>query len=122
METISVVPMHLKVISELESVPPINLQKQTLAEELPDEFELSQNYPNPFNPSTLIKYSIPESGFIKLSVYNLIGEEVSVLVNETLSAGYYNIAFNAANLPSGIYFYRLQTLNFTKTKKMILLK
>jgi len=88
----------------------------------PLTFALEQNYPNPFNPSTNIKYSVPENGFVKLSVYNLVGEEVSVLVNETVNAGFYEVAFNAANLPSGTYFYRLQTGNSVQTKKMILLK
>jgi Tol biopolymer transport system component len=75
--------------------------------ELPTTFSLLQNYPNPFNPSTLIKYSVPENSFVKLSVYNLIGEEVSVLVNKEVDAGFYEVEFNAANLPSGTYFYRL---------------
>ena len=88
----------------------------------PLTFALDQNYPNPFNPSTLIKYSVPENGFVKLSVYNLIGEEVSVLVNETVDAGFYEVTFNAANLPSGTYFYRLQAGNTVQVKKMILLK
>jgi len=88
----------------------------------PLTFALEQNYPNPFNPSTLIKYSVPENGFVKLSVYNLVGEEVSVLVNGTVDAGFYEVAFNAANLPSGTYFYRLQAGNTIQVKKMILLK
>jgi hypothetical protein len=88
----------------------------------PLTFALEQNYPNPFNPSTSIKYSVPENGFVKLSVYNLVGEEVSVLVNETVDAGFYEATFNAANLPSGTYFYRLQVGTKVETKKMILLK
>ncbi|MCW8811146.1 MAG: T9SS type A sorting domain-containing protein [Ignavibacteriaceae bacterium] len=88
----------------------------------PLTFTLEQNYPNPFNPSTKIKYSVPENGNVKLSVYNLVGEEVSMLVNETVDAGFYEVTFNASNLPSGTYFYSLQTGNFVETKKMILLK
>jgi len=88
----------------------------------PLTFGLEQNYPNPFNPSTLIKYSVPENGFVNLSVHNLVGEEVRVLVNETVDAGFYEVAFNAANLPSGTYFYRLQAGNTVQVKKMILLK
>jgi hypothetical protein len=122
MEKVSVVPLHFKVVSELEKVPPQQLQKQTLGEQLPDEFELLQNYPNPFNPSTQIKYSVPANGLVKLSVFNLIGEEITVLVNEVVDAGFYGVAFNAANLPSGIYFYRLQTGKIVKTKKMVLMK
>jgi len=94
----------------------------TNSNEIPSEYRLSQSYPNPFNPSTNIKYSVPENGFVKLSVYNLVGEEVIVLVNETVDAGFYEIEFDAAYLPSGIYFYRLQTSNFIQTKKMVLMK
>ena len=89
---------------------------------IPIEFTLYQNYPNPFNSSTNIKYSVPENGFVKLSVYNLVGEEVSVLVNETVDAGFYEIEFNANALPSGIYFYRLRAGEYINTKKMILMK
>jgi len=88
----------------------------------PLTFGLEQNYPNPFNPSTSIEYSVPENGFVKLSVYNLVGEEVIVLVNETVNAGFYEVTFNAAGLPSGIYFYRLQAGSFIETKKMVLMK
>jgi hypothetical protein len=87
-----------------------------------NSFNLEQNYPNPFNPTTNIKYSVPENGFVKLAVYNLIGEEVKVLVNGQLNPGFYEIEFDAAYLPSGIYFYRIQAGNFNQTKKMILLK
>ena len=88
----------------------------------PLTFALEQNYPNPFNPSTNIKYSVPENGFVKLSIYNLVGEEVSVLVNGQVEAGFYEVTFNAANLPSGAYFYRLQAGNSVQIKKMTLLK
>jgi Secretion system C-terminal sorting domain len=89
---------------------------------IPLEFSLEQNYPNPFNPSTNIKYSVPENGFVKLAIYNLIGEEVSVLVNEQKEAGFYEVTFSALNLPSGTYIYRLITDRFVATKKMVLLK
>lgn len=90
--------------------------------EIPTEFELNQNYPNPFNPSTVISFGIKEEGAYRLSVYNLIGEEVAVLVNGDLSAGYYNFTFNAANLSSGIYIYRLHGKNVNLVKKMVFLK
>jgi len=86
------------------------------------EFKLFQNYPNPFNPGTNIKYSVPENGFIKLAVYNLIGEEVNVLVNGQVNAGFYEIEFDAALLLSGIYFYQLRASSFVETKKMVLMK
>lgn len=94
----------------------------------PTNFELSQNYPNPFNPSTRITYSLPLESNVKLIIYNSLGETVKQLVNTFQNAGYYEVTFDSKSLPSGIYFYTLQTLskegnqNFTSTKKMILLK
>ncbi len=86
------------------------------------KYELKQNYPNPFNPSTLIEFSIPESDDVRLTVYNLLGEEVSTLLNKHLSAGNYKINFGASELSSGIYFYELKTSRYNSVKKMILLK
>jgi len=86
------------------------------------EYKMEQNYPNPFNPSTKIKYSIPINEFVTLKVYNTIGEEIVVLVNTQQQAGNYDVEFNAESLPSGIYYYRIQTGSFTHTKKMILMK
>jgi CubicO group peptidase (beta-lactamase class C family) len=88
----------------------------------PLTFSLEQNYPNPFNPSTNIKYNVPENGFVKLAVYNLVGEEVDVLVNGQVNAGFYEIEFDASKLPSGVYIYRLTAGSFTNSKKMLLLK
>ena len=88
----------------------------------PTHFSLEQNYPNPFNPSTTIEYSIPESGNVKLNVYNSLGEEVETLVNEEKPAGNYEVNFNASELASGIYFYQLRSGAFNQTKKMILIK
>lgn len=89
----------------------------------PSSYSLSQNYPNPFNPSTTIKYSLPEEGFVTLKIYNALGEEVKTLVNEIKDGGTYSIRFDASELPSGIYFYRVKAgNNFYKTKKMILMK
>jgi len=85
-------------------------------------YNLDQNYPNPFNPVTQISFSIPQNEFVNLSVYNLIGEKVAELVNETLPAGKYDVKFNAGNLTSGIYFARIKTGNFNKLIKMTLLK
>jgi len=88
----------------------------------PLTFALDQNYPNPFNPSTSIQYSIPETGNVRLAVFNLIGEEVAVLVNGTVQAGHYEVSFNASSLPSGVYLYKLQSANSVEVKKMMLLK
>ncbi len=86
------------------------------------DYKLEQNYPNPFNPSTKISYRIPETGLVSLKVYDVLGKEIASLVNEEKDAGIYDVNFNAANLPSGIYFYTIKTSKFTDTKKMILLK
>ncbi|GBD86928.1 bacterial leucyl aminopeptidase precursor [bacterium BMS3Abin03] len=88
----------------------------------PLEFALEQNYPNPFNPSTVIKYSIPDNSFVTLNVYNLLGRKVATLVNDLQEAGSYEITFNASNLASGVYVYRLQSGSFNSVMKMILVK
>jgi len=88
----------------------------------PGSFYLAQNYPNPFNPTTTIRFSLPESGNIKLEIFNLLGEKVHSLVNEFYNAGVYEIEFNAGKLPSGIYFYQLWAGNLRSTKKLTLLK
>ena len=90
--------------------------------ELPKSFALSQNYPNPFNPSTTIAFALPSRSFATLKVYDMLGREVAILVSEDLAAGTYTRQWNAANLSSGIYFYRLIAGSFTQTKKLILLK
>jgi len=92
-----------------------------------ENFSLSQNYPNPFNPVTKIKFEIPDqvrhdNALVTLKVYDILGREIATLVNEEKPAGEYEVEFNAANLPSGIYFYQLRAGQFTETKKMILLK
>ena len=94
---------------------------------IPTEFSLSQNYPNPFNPTTTIRFTIPqdvgrETQDVKLLVYDILGNEVAILVNEERYTGTYEVEFSTTTLPSGIYFYRLQANDFTQVKKMILLK
>jgi len=88
----------------------------------PIQFSLEQNYPNPFNPSTTIEYSIPQSGLVTLKVYNVLGSEIATLVNGQIEAGLHKIDFNASNLNSGVYFYKIESGNFVVTKKMILIK
>jgi hypothetical protein len=88
----------------------------------PLEFTLEQNYPNPFNPSTTISFQIPQSGIVKLVVYNMLGKEVTTLLNEEKTAGAYEVNFSVQNIASGIYFYTINAGNFTSTKKMILMK
>ncbi len=89
---------------------------------VPVEFALNQNYPNPFNPSTSISFSIPNASSVKLTIYNAIGKEVATLVNGTMESGNHKVVWNASNMPSGMYFYKLQADNFTSTKKMMLIK
>lgn len=90
--------------------------------EIPSEFELSQNYPNPFNPVTNINFSISQNGFVRLTVYDMLGREIIKLVNETLNAGKYNYSFDASSLNSGTYLYKLEAGDVTISKKMILVK
>jgi hypothetical protein len=89
---------------------------------IPEDYAVVQNYPNPFNPSTIIKYSIPTDGFVKLAVYNLLGEEVALLVSTQQKGGRYEVEFNASSLVSGTYIYRIESNNFVAAKKLMLLK
>ncbi|HOI29331.1 MAG TPA: PQQ-binding-like beta-propeller repeat protein [Melioribacteraceae bacterium] len=89
---------------------------------LPDTYQLFQNYPNPFNPATVISYQIPSYAFVRLRVYDILGNEVAALVDKEQHAGFYSVTFNAKNLTSGIYFYRLEAGSFSEAKKLILVK
>jgi hypothetical protein len=86
------------------------------------KYDLSQNYPNPFNPSTIIRFQIKDSRFVRLKVYNIIGKEVATLVNEKLQSGVYEVPFTGNQLPSGLYFYVMNAGNYRETKKMTLIK
>jgi hypothetical protein len=100
---------YLTIVKGNENFPPVS-------------YKLNQNYPNPFNPTTIISFSIPVQEKVSLKVYNILGMEVSTLLNEVQTTGNHSIRFNAKNFPSGIYFYELRTGNFLDVKKMILLK
>jgi len=89
---------------------------------IPTRFELDQNYPNPFNPATTISYSIPTNNFVTLKVFNILGQEVVLLVNENQVAGKYTVTFNAGNLTSGVYLFRVDAGSFHAVKKMLLIK
>ena len=89
---------------------------------IPLSYTLTQNYPNPFNPGTTIKYSIPTQSKVIIKVFDILGNEIETLVNEEKTAGTYELTWTIANLPSGVYFYKLQAGNFIQTKKMVLLK
>ena len=89
---------------------------------LPNDIFLSQNYPNPFNPSTTINYSLAKAGNVRIAVYNLLGSKVATILNENKPAGNYSVNFNATELPSGTYFYKIEAGQFSQVKKMILMK
>jgi hypothetical protein len=91
-------------------------------DDTPLRFNLEQNYPNPFNPSTTIKYALPRASQVNLSVYDILGREVSVLVNDRRDAGVYEVKFDGSNLASGVYFYRLQAGTYVETKKLLLVR
>lgn len=122
------------VVSALRSTyaPYVNLDgivvdvKENVSEKLPAEFSLSQNYPNPFNPSTVIRYQLPAASHVTLKIYDVLGNEVSTLVNEFKQAGVYNSQFSTykqgSQLSSGVYFYQLKAGNFVETKKFVLMK
>jgi hypothetical protein len=101
---------------------------QIISTEIPKSYALYQNYPNPFNPSTKIKFEIPFSPFeggkgdVKLVVYDVLGKEITILINQLLQPGTYEVEWNGSNYPSGVYFYKLFTSDFTETRKMVLIK
>jgi len=107
--------IYTAVINTVVGVEPIS-------KNVPDEYKLYQNYPNPFNPSTNIKYQIPNNGFVSIKVFDILGKEITTLVNEKQSSGTYEVTFDGGDLSSGIYFYKLETDGFSEVKKLILLK
>jgi fibronectin type 3 domain-containing protein len=109
-------------VSDYSNEASLNLTDVNEEEGIPTEYSISQNYPNPFNPSTKIKFALPETALTKIIIYDLIGRKIQTLVNKELQAGYHTINIDAKNLPSGVYFYRIQSRDFIQTKKMILMK
>jgi hypothetical protein len=99
---------------------PLPVENET--SEIPKNFSLHQNYPNPFNPSTNIRFDLPRAAFVNISVYNIIGQKVTELVNHNIEAGIHNISFNAEKFPSGVYIYKLTSPDYSFTRKMNLLK
>jgi hypothetical protein len=114
------VTWDLRVYKLLDTARPIGVKP--IGTEIPNYFSLSQNYPNPFNPVTTINYELPASGFVKLVIYDILGREIKVLINEKQSIGKYKVEFDGTNFPSGVYFYRLESGDFVSTKKMVLIK
>ena len=95
---------------------------QPTSTEVPDEYELYQNYPNPFNPSTTIRFDVRAAGNVLLRVFDVLGREVEVIVNEFLKPGSYSVQFSGDNLPGGVYYYELRAGSFSETKRMLLVK
>ena len=107
---------------EIEARLEKNIKEGEIVEDMPKEYALNSNYPNPFNPTTQISYQIPNDGFVNLTVYNSLGQEIAALVNKQQSIGRYTVQFNANNLSSGIYFYRIAAGEFNSVKKMLLVR
>jgi hypothetical protein len=99
---------------------PVSVEERSFT--APGSYGLAQNYPNPFNPTTTIRYAIPRPGHVILKVYNLAGQEVATLVSEKKPAGAHEVGWNAGDLPSGVYVYRLQAGEFNEAKKVLLVK
>ena len=95
---------------------------QNISGVVPDNYSLSQNYPNPFNPSSVIRFQIKDSRFVRLKVYNILGKEIADLVNENLKAGIYEVTFDGSKLASGTYIYKIIAGNFSDTKRMLMIK
>ncbi len=95
---------------------------QKINSTVPSSFKLLQNFPNPFNPVTTIRFNIANAGFVKLSVYNILGKEIETIVNESMSEGTYETKWDASSYPGGVYFYRLETDGYSETRKLVLLK
>ena len=122
------VTWDLRVYKLLDTARPIGVKPT--GTEIPSRFSLSQNYPNPFNPVTIINYELPTAGLVKMVIYDILGREIKVLINEKQSAGKYKVEFDGSNFPSGVYFYRLAAgdpsvssgQGFVSTKKMVLIK
>ena len=89
---------------------------------LPASFELEQNFPNPFNPTTSIRYSVPQSSHVALTIFDILGREIRTLINEVQSPGHYTVTFDGRDLASGVYFYRLTSGSFSATKKFVMVK
>ena len=108
---------HESMIDDFELVTKISEENENVR-----DFQLSQNYPNPFNPKTVIEFYLPKKSFTKLTVYDLLGREIEVIVNNELQSGNYKVNFDGSKLSNGMYFYKLQAADYVQVKKMVLIK
>ena len=109
-------------LKQIDTDGKFEYSKEIEVELVPEEFNLFQNYPNPFNPTTTIKFALQKAGIVNLTVYNMLGEQIVTLINEVKEAGFYDVQFDARNLSTGIYVYRLSAGDFIQTKKLTLMK
>ena len=115
-------PDYVYAFDPQRDVVGIDDNRNTRNNALPGQYALSQNYPNPFNASTLISYELPRQSQVTIEIYDILGRRVTTLINKKQPAGIYQAIWRADNVSSGIYYYKLQAGNYTKTKKMVLLK
>jgi hypothetical protein len=113
--------INIRPTSSMPPAPP-STEAEIAKNALPKEFGLEQNFPNPYNPTTMIHYELPKTSFVRLTVFNILGQEVRTLVNQTEQAGYKSVSFDGSTLASGMYFYKLTAGGFSDVKKMVLLK
>ena len=122
MNIVKVLIFSLFIIFGTLTASAVNNEQLTGLKGNPDKFILNQNYPNPFNPSTVLSYNLKTDAEVKLTVFNLVGQSVQVLVDGFQSTGYYEVNFDATNLPAGIYLYKLQVGEYSSVKRMTLVK
>jgi len=103
-----------------ENLPPLGIEQ--ISNSIPSQFTLYQNYPNPFNPETIINYELRVTSYVQLKIFNVLGEEVTALVNEELRPGTYEVSWDASDYSSGVYYYKLISKEYTETRKMVLIK
>jgi len=107
---------------QYEIEPEYDLDNNQIKNKTPEEFSLEQNYPNPFNPNTKISFSIPTQELVTIKIYDILGRQVDILMNDIKTPGNYEVNFNAEKLPSGTYIYEIRAGKFIETKKMVLMK
>jgi plastocyanin len=112
--------LHPSMTAAISVASPTGVDDQ--APSIPDKFEVSQNYPNPFNARTAIEYALPQDSHVRLVIYNLLGQNIESLVDQSQTAGIHQVIWNAADVPTGVYFYRIEAGDFTQTRKMLLAK